>query len=255
MRQVTLIGLVACIAFAGPARAWAADTPRSQACADAPLLPQAQSKFFVLAEGDSITFGQGSSDGRSYVQRTCVLSANGIETVDTAQSRAVLGAPPDAPQSNSLYGRLKHDNDILLAKRAGRIAILTVLIGRNDLVGFSGGPAGYADALARYVATMRKAGWDRVIVGTLLPSDWAPFVAPRTALNAILLQPGWARAHGIDVIADFAASPTMGPNGAAADKRLYVDGIHPTDYGYGLLAPIYGAALARAMQNTSLSAP
>ena len=41
----------------------------------------------------------------------------------------------------------------------------------------------------------------------------------------------------------------MGPDGAAADKALYVDGIHPTDRGYELLAPIYAAAVTRALKD------
>lgn len=212
---------------------------------------------FVLAEGDSITFGQGSSDGRSYVQRACLLSANGIAVTDAATSRATLGSPGDGPAVNSLYGRLEDDARLLFEQRAGRTVLLTVLIGRNDLVGYGGGAAAYADDLARYVAAMRGAGADRVVVGTLLPSDWAAFVGPRAALNAILRQPGWAKAHGIDALADFAASPVMGPDAAAADRSLYVDGIHPTDRGYALLAPIYGAAVEAALPpgNRALTPP
>lgn len=218
------------------------------ACDDALRLPYAAAQVFVLAEGDSITFGQGSSDGRSFVQRACLLSVNRIETADTAKSRAILGAPSDGPGVNSLYGRLEDDARLLFDKRAGRKVVLTVLIGRNDLVGYGSGPAGYADDLARYIASMRGAGVDRVVVGTLLPSDWAPFAALRGGLDAILRKPGWAAAHGIDAIADFAASPVMGPDEAARNKALYVDGIHPTDRGYELLAPIYGAAIASALR-------
>ena len=101
--------------------------------------------------------------------------------------------------------------------------------------------------LAAYIAAMRRAGWDRVVVGTELPSTWAPFDPQRDALNAILTQPGWARAHGIDALADFALSPEMGVDGEAADTTYFADGIHPTNLGYATLAPIYGRALATVM--------
>lgn len=240
MRHVVSICLtLAAVILAAPLQA--------APCDGTPTLPEA-ARFFVLAEGDSITFGQGSSDGRSYVQRSCLLSANRIAVTDAAKSRATLGAPSDGPSVNSLYGRLEDDARLLFDKRAGRAVVLTVLIGRNDLVGYGGGAAAYADDLARYIAVMRGAGADRVVVGTLLPSDWAAFVGPRAALNAILRKPGWAKAHGIDALADFAASPVMGPDAAAADKSLFADGIHPTDRGYALLAPIYGAAVEAAMR-------
>lgn len=240
MRHTISICLtLAALTLAAPLQAAPCDNTRP--------LPEA-ARFFVLAEGDSITFGQGSSDGHSYVQRTCLLSANRIAVTDAAKSRATLGSPSDGPSVNSLYGRLEDDARLLFDKRAGRAVVLTVLIGRNDLVGYGGGAAAYADDLARYIAVVRGAGADHVVVGTLLPSDWAAFVGPRAALNAILRKPGWAKAHGIDALADFAASPLMGPDAAAADKSLFADGIHPTDRGYALLAPIYGAAVEAAMR-------
>lgn len=242
----TILAFAAALPLAAPAHAGT--------CDGTPALRDA-ARFLVLAEGDSITFGQGSTDGRSFVQRACLLSANRIEVADTARSRSTLGSPGDGPAVNSLYGRLEDDARLLFGKRAGRKVVLTVLIGRNDLVGYGGGAAAYADDLARYAAAMRGAGVDRVVVGTLLPSDWPAFAGPRAALNAILRRPGWAAAHGIDALADFAASPVMGPDAAAADRALFVDGIHPADRGYQLLAPIYGAAVEAAMKAPALTPP
>lgn len=243
----TGLALAVVLALASPAGA--------ASCGGTPRLSDAADHFLVLAEGDSITFGQGASDGRSFVQRACLLSSNHVETIDTAKSRATLGSPGDGPTVNSLYGRLEDDARLLFKKRAGRQVVLTVLIGRNDLVGYNGGAAAYAEDLARYIGAMRAAGADRVVVGTLLPSDWSAFVGPRAALDAILRRPGWAGAHGIDALADFAASPVMGPDAATADKTLYADGIHPTDRGYELLAPVYGAAVEAAMRAPALTPP
>lgn len=242
MRHASTIGfaVLVCLASVAPLRA--------KPCADTPRLPGAAAHVLVLAEGDSITFGQGSTDGRSYVPRACLFEANGAVAANTAVSRATLGAPGDGPGVNSLYGRLEDDAKLLFDRRGGREVVLTVLIGRNDMVGYRGGASAYADDLARYVAAMRAAGANRVVVGTLLPSDWAPFTALRGDFNAILRRPGWIAAHGIDALADFAASPVMGPDAAAKDTTLFVDGIHPTDKGYEILAPIYGAAVAAAMR-------
>lgn len=219
---------------------------RAAACEGTERPRNASAPALVLAEGDSITFGQGASDGRSFVQRAC-LPAN-VEVIDRARSRATLGSPGDGPGVNSLYGRLEADARSIFDRRAGRPVVLTVLIGRNDLVGYGGGASAYADDLARYVAAMRGAGVDHVVVGTLLPSDWPPFAEPRLALDAILRRLGWAQAHGIDAVADFAASPIMGPDAVAADATLFVDGTHPTDHGYAVLAPIYAAAVERALR-------
>lgn len=239
--RIRLAALLVC-AFAYPASAAPCAGP-------APKIRDAGKRFLVLAEGDSITFGQAASDGQgSYVQRACVLRDSAVETIVAAQSRAILGSPKDSPGANSLYGRMAADNAILAEKKGRRIAILTVLVGRNDLVGTWGGPEAYAANLAAYVAAMRRAGWNRVVVGTVLPSTWEPFDPQRDALNLILTAPGWARAHGIDAIADFALSPEMGGDGAAADKTYFADGIHPTNLGYATLAPIYGRALTQVMR-------
>ena len=217
-------------------------------CDGSPKLRDAGRRYLILAEGDSITFGQAASDGQgSYVQRACVLRGDAVETIVAAKSRAILGSPKDAPGANSLYGRMAADNAILARKKGKRIAILTVLVGRNDLVGTWGGPEAYATNLAAYVAAMRRAGWNRIVVGTVLPSTWEPFDPQRDTLNLILTAPGWAHAHGIDAIADFALSPEMGGDGQAADKTYFADGIHPTNLGYATLAPIYGRALTQVM--------
>ena len=224
--------------------AWLALLSPAAACDASDKISGAGAHYFMLAEGDSITFGQDSTDGKgSYVERSCVPKLSGIETINTAVSGAWLGWAGEKPGTNSLYGRMASDNAILAAKKGDRIAILTILIGRNDLTGYGGGPDTYADNLVKYIMKMRRAGWDRVIVGTLLPSAWDAFTPPRDDLNSILTYPGWARAHGIDAIADFASSPVMGPDPVAADKAFYADGIHPTNRGYALLAPIYDVAL------------
>lgn len=238
MRHV-MCGLIATLVLLAPGPVSAAPT-----CGASDKIAGAGDRYFLLAEGDSITFGAASTDGQgSYVPRSCVPKLSGIETVVTAVSGARLGSAADVPGANTLYGRMLKDNAILAAKKGKRIAVLSVLIGRNDLVGYRGGADAYAADLATYIGRMRQAGWDRVIVGTLLPTEWDAFVLPRDDLNTIITTPGWARSHGIDAIADFAGAPDIGPEGTAANKDLFADGIHPTNAGYGVMAPVYDQAL------------
>jgi lysophospholipase L1-like esterase len=50
-------------------------------------------------------------------------------------------------------------------------------------------------------------------------------------------------------IADFAADPVMGSDAAAADTRLYTDGIHMTSQGYSRLAAISAPVIEQALRS------
>lgn len=124
-----------------------------------------------------------------------------------------------------------------------RPAVLTVLIGRNDLLGYSSAQA-YADALDAYVQARRAVGW-RVVVCTVLPSTVGGFNVKRNALNTILRTwPGLGKCEGI---CDFGANATMGPDAAAANTSLYYDGTHPTAAGHAALVSQAQAAVEDAL--------
>lgn len=109
--------------------------------------------------------------------------------------------------------------------------VLSVLIGHNDIANNypdnGSSRANFLAALAGYLDARRAAGL-KVVLCTQLPSTVVGFNTERNACNAVMST--WSGLH-CDAICDFGADPTMGPDAAAADLSLYIDGIHPTALG------------------------
>lgn len=116
--------------------------------------------------------------------------------------------------------------------------VFSVLIGANDIIGGGYNQAAFLSAYAGYLDGIRATGkW--VICATITPSTaTAGFNAARNSANTIIRT--WVGTH-CDAIADFAADPTMGPDAAASDTALYVDGLHPTNLGQSILGGIMAA--------------
>lgn len=123
--------------------------------------------------------------------------------------------------------------------------IFATAIGSNDgALGGLGSTDLYAAAVASCCRDRKTAGYDRVLMATLLPrSDNVVSEPNRTAYNARLTDASWRGTHGIDGVIDLASEPTMGNRANCSNTTYYVDGIHPTFAGYTLLAPIYKAAI------------
>jgi hypothetical protein len=209
-------------------------------CMQNAALAPSSNGYFIMAEGDSITAGQGASDGLgSYVDRAANLIKADKTIVVRAKSQSVLGWPEANTPENSVFARMNDDNSIIPKDKQGRIYILSLLVGRNDLVGYGGGLNQYLAMLSDYASRMRSAGWDRIVLGTLLPSEWELFGPVRKDFNQRIVENCWYRHHGFDAIADFAAIGEMSGDQAATDKKYFVDGIHPTNYGYTLMSSVY----------------
>jgi lysophospholipase L1-like esterase len=181
----------------------------------------------LVIEGDSISVKHSGGYPGTYAADanhsglTVVGGAVGGSTIVTMTSRlqSVLDAKPEA---------------------------VTVLIGANDLLNYSSGSAWLA-ALFAYTDQLRAAGI-KVGVGTLLPrvagnvANQIPFNTRRAEVNAAIRAAVGTR---ITAVIDYAADPVMGPDAAATDTALYMDGLHPTySCGYGCggqgkLAAIY----------------
>jgi hypothetical protein len=187
----------------------------------------------LVAEGDSITAADGSWFYR--------YGANDNPKVVGA-NRATSGwsiADLEADAANL---------DAIIPPTPGtRDFILTVLIGRNDLVGYPGGTSAWLAALASYLDDRRAAGWT-VVLCTLLPSTGVGFNTARGTANTELrlwtTNGSTVPGQHADHIIDFAADATMGPDAAASDTGLYGDGTHPTATGQSNLE-----AVARAVLN------
>lgn len=131
--------------------------------------------------------------------------------------------------------------DADLPTLGSRTAILTVLIGANDLHTYPGASdaiaaASYIAALASYCDARRASGW-KVAVCTILPRTAAAAHNARRAIVNADIVANWVGVHCTSVI-DFAANTNMGPDAAAANATYYSDGIHPTAAGYAVLETI-----------------
>lgn len=102
--------------------------------------------------------------------------------------------------------------------------VLSILIGRNDLLG-AGSSTAFLASLEAYLTARKAVGWT-TLVCTMLPSTASNINARRAEVNAwILADP----AGVIDAVCDFAANATYGGDAAASDAVKYPDGTHPSD--------------------------
>jgi lysophospholipase L1-like esterase len=180
---------------------------------------------FILFEGDSITFGATAQTP---------YPAAAVDGLD------IYGWDNEAVSGSSLFhlNQRAAVDDAMVLDRG--LSVLFVFIGTNDLYPPSGlSPEDFLDDLKTYVAARRAAGWDKIIVATLLSNLFAGYNTKRNAANVLIR----ADDTFYDALADFAADPVMGPDNAYSNATLFLDQIHPTTYGHTLLAPIARAAI------------
>lgn len=115
--------------------------------------------------------------------------------------------------------------------------ILFVLLGANDMSGAISGTQFYNN-LKAYCLARKSAGW-KVIACTPLACITSGFIAKRA--DAVALIRGDNTFY--DALCDFAADPILGPDSSCSDTLLFVDGVHPTTYGYNIMAPIAAATV------------
>lgn len=186
----------------------------------------------IVAEGDSISLFWGGSYTGIFAREHPSIPFKGM---------AVSGSHvTDAATGNGLVERLPQ----VLAEKP---AVVTVLIGTNDL-GASRGltPVMWLNNLWGYVAAVKATG-AKVVVGTVLPICLPQYRdyndghrQQRPVVNDDIRA---AVGTKIDAVFDVAADPVMGPDAAACDTTLYGDGLHPTAKGQELIAKLYTRAV------------
>lgn len=125
--------------------------------------------------------------------------------------------------------------------------VYSVFPGSNDGC-IDGTVATFVSEVVAFCAARKAAGWNAVIIGTVLPR--ADISGPlletnRLAYNSTITASGWAAANGIDGIFDLGGDPTMGNIATCSNPTYYnTDLIHPTTAGHAILAPIWGATLS-----------
>lgn len=184
----------------------------------------------LVFDGDSISVGMGASPGRTLADQVVPLLPPGVAI-------QVVGAG-GRPVKDCLA---RFDGDVrpLFDARAGHNVIF-FHAGDNDVTQGSTGRQAYA-ALVAYVARAHGQGWT-VVVST----EMQRFDLPRAlraeidTYNALAL----ANAAGADGVADFGGDATMGGVANRRNPTYYtMDGVHPADAGYAILAGLAAKAL------------
>jgi lysophospholipase L1-like esterase len=187
---------------------------------------------YLYCEGDSLTNGTGGSNSQGYAQLFGPNSSPGVNGSVGAISGGTLA---------DVVSRAAATDAILPTNKRGKVFVHSLLIGANDIYNIT--PATYAATISSYMAARKAAGWDKTVLGTILPRGTANHNTNRNAFNAIVTAGGWAAANNVDAIADFAAQATMGPDAAYLNATYYGDGVHPTAAGYALLEPVFRSAV------------
>lgn len=182
----------------------------------------------LVYDGDSITAGYQSTGGFSYPNQANLLLPQcdgynfGIPSETLAQ---MLASAPEF--LDPLHDSTKTQN------------IAVICGGTNDLYAGATPASVYAN-LEAYCAARRTAGW-QVVVGTILPRSASdPFESNRQTLNGSI-RANWGTFA--DGLADIAADSRIGAPGANANPAYFVDGTHPNNTGYGILAGIVAGAV------------
>lgn len=183
-----------------------------------------------IFEGDSLTVNQNSYAMKSIPNLTAAVSG-----VVAARNSAKL----TGNSGNSLQGRAVVINKLVPPNKAGKVYVLSILIGANDLNGYSGGTSQYLIDLSARIAVYKANGVDKIVLCTALPQTAPGFNAVKAVFNSAIKAPGWAAANGVDAISDF---DSVISDADAADPSKFPDGLHPTDAVHLLMEPVFRAA-------------
>ncbi len=188
------------------------------------------SAAMLVFDGDSISVGVGASPGRTLAEQVASLLPAGVAT-------RVVGAS-GRPVKDCLA---RYDVDIRPLYDAGRARnVIFLHAGDNDITQGSNARQAY-DALTAYVARAHRQGWSIVVSTELQRFDLSEAMrAELSAFNALVL----ANAAGADGVADFGGDATMGGVANRRNPTYYtLDGVHPSDAGYAILAGLTARAV------------
>ncbi len=129
----------------------------------------------------------------------------------------------------------------------GKTNVLCVFAGSNDFGNNFESLITISDDLRTYCSTRRSAGWDKIIVASMLPRDnindmdYPNFESDRLAFNT------WLRLHWTefaDGLVDIALDSIMGDVANINNTTYYADGVHPTVAGHAILAQYFYEVLS-----------
>ena len=184
----------------------------------------------LVFDGDSISVGVGASPGRTLAEQVAPLLPPGVTT------RVVAAGGRPVKDCLALYDanvRPLHD-----ARASHNVIFFHA--GDNDVTQGSTARQTY-EALTAYVARAHRQGWSIVVSTEMQRFDLPETMrAELSAFNALVL----ANAAGADGVADFGGDATMGGVANRRNPTYYtLDGVHPADAGYAILAGLAARAV------------
>lgn len=202
----------------------------------------------VCVEGDSkATWGTPNGNTTPFTYAWVVIP--NLNPPAIVNDRAIGGSALNADNTTAgtintslLRGnRAAWADSSLPTNKRGKAYILFVDIGSNSFDGGVDTAAQVANQVAdiiTYCAARKAAGWDKVVITTLLSRTDGGGLnnAQRNAYNPIITNSGWSgrTANGgpVDAVADFAADSIMGVDDAPTVNPTYFsDGVHPNAAG------------------------
>ncbi len=184
----------------------------------------------LVFDGDSISIGVGASPGRTLAEQVVPLLPPGVA------SHAVGAGGRPVKECLARY-----DTDVRPLYDAGaEHNVIFFHAGDNDITQGSSARQAY-DALTTYVARAHRQGWSVVVSTELQRFDLPEAMrADLAAFNALVL----ANSAGADGVADFGGDAILGGVTNRRNPTYYtLDGVHPADTGYAILAGLAARAL------------
>lgn len=194
------------------------------------LFPDPASDLVVFV-GNSLTTGMFCGNGQTW-SRQAALQIPGLSRWYTICRGGIT-----TPQLATLAGA---SVDGLLTRATGR-KVLVFWEGTNDLVVNRATAAAAHDAIRQFCLARRQAGWDKVVVLTVLPRAAGPdFEARRLELNGLLRQN--YREYAAALV-DLDTVPEIGRPGCETNQTYFVDGVHLNKAGNALVAAVVAKTL------------
>jgi lysophospholipase L1-like esterase len=184
-------------------------------------------KVNLICDGNSLTFGTGSTAGNDYPSQLRDLLGSGYWVTNVG-----VGGKSTASMISGGAETVDTRQDSWNPRNW-----LIAWEGTNQLV-ISTAQAAY-DLMVQYCQERRAAGADKIIVGTMLPAEFTT-EEKRQQYNT-LIRTNWA--SFADAMADVGDDPTIGQEGDNLNLTYYTDETHMTDAGYAIVAGIFEDAV------------
>jgi lysophospholipase L1-like esterase len=131
--------------------------------------------------------------------------------------------------------------------------VVVFMAGTNDLGGGASAATAY-NSMKTYCNAVAAVGITKMVVGTLMDRSSnftngvtaSSFNVARATYNNLLKTQLMTDCPVVKQIADVAADSRLGANGASIPTTYFVDGTHPNDAGYAIMASIFATAIRAA---------